>query len=77
MLDDKTLLLIARRKELMTYVLSTMVTVVERDPKAPFLITTTPRCKGEPHSFPWIVPLTFNSCLMLVNIKQGGIKYHF
>ena len=27
------------------------------DPKAPFLIATTPRCRGGHYSFPWIAPL--------------------
>ena len=31
--------------------------VVEGDPKAPFSIATTPRCKGGRYSFPWISPL--------------------
>ena len=34
-----------------------LVTLVEGDPKAPFSIATTPKCKGERYSFPWIVPL--------------------
>ena len=34
-----------------------LVTVVEGDPRAPFSIATTPRCKGGRYSFPWIDPL--------------------
>ena len=34
-----------------------MATIVEGNPKALFLIATTPRCRGERFSFPWIVPL--------------------
>ena len=30
---------------------------VEVDPKPPFSITTTPRCKGGRYSIPWIAPL--------------------
>ena len=33
------------------------VTLVEGDPKAPFSIATTPRCRGGRYSFPWIAPL--------------------
>ena len=33
------------------------VTKVDGDPKAPFSIATTPRCRGGRYSFPWIVPL--------------------
>ena len=34
-----------------------LVTFVESDSKAPFLIATTPRCKREYYSFPLIAPL--------------------
>ena len=43
-------------------------TVVEGDPKAPFSIATTLRCRGGHYSFLSIAPLS---------IKQEGIKYHF
>ena len=34
-----------------------LATIVEGDPKAPFPIATTPRCRGGRFSFPWIAPL--------------------
>ena len=34
-----------------------MVTVVEGDPKAPFSVATTPRCRRRRYSFPCIAPL--------------------
>ena len=34
-----------------------MATIVEGDPKVPFSIATTPRCRGGRYSFPWISPL--------------------
>ena len=34
-----------------------LVTVVEGDPKTPFTIATTPRCRGGRYSFPRIAPL--------------------
>ena len=34
-----------------------LTTVVEGDPKAPFSIATTLKCKGGRYSFPWIAPL--------------------
>ena len=34
-----------------------LATVVEGDQKAPFSIATTPRCRGDRYSFPWIAPL--------------------
>ena len=42
------------------YKLESWLTVVEGDPEAPFSIATTPRCRGEPNSFPWIGPFTFD-----------------
>ena len=30
--------------------------LVEGDPKAPFSIATTPRCRGGRYSFPWTSP---------------------
>ena len=34
-----------------------LATIVEGDPKVPFLIATTPRCRGGHSSIPWIAPL--------------------
>ena len=34
-----------------------LATGVKDDPKAPFSIATTPRCRGERYSIPWIAPL--------------------
>ena len=34
-----------------------LVTVAKGNPKAPFSIATTPRCKGGRYSFSWIAPL--------------------
>ena len=51
-------------------------TVFEDDPKAPFSIALTPRCKGECSSFPWIVSFTLDAYLIMMNDQQGGIKYH-
>ena len=34
-----------------------LATLVEIDPKASFLIATTPKCMGGRYSFPWIAPL--------------------
>ena len=38
-----------------------LATLVEGDPKAPFSIATTPRCRGRRNSIPWIAPLYPNS----------------
>ena len=37
--------------------LNKLATIVEGDPKAPFSIATTPRCRGGRNSIPWIAPL--------------------
>ena len=37
--------------------LETTVIVIEGDPKAPFSIATTPRCRAVRYSFPWIALL--------------------
>ena len=51
------------------------MTGVEGDQKAPFSKATTSRCRGGYYFFPWIFPL--NTYLVLLSVKQGGIKYHF
>ena len=43
---------------------------VEDDQKAPFSVATKPRCRRGRYSFPWI------AYLILLSVKQGGIKYH-
>ena len=52
-----------------------MVTFVEGDLKSPFSIATTLRCRGGHYSIPWIASLYPN--LIMLNVKQDGIKYHF
>ena len=46
------------------------------DPKAPFTIATTPRCRGGCYAFPWIALLYPWSVPIMLCVKQGGIKYH-
>ena len=47
-----------------------LATVVKGDPKAPFLVTTAPMYKGFLH-------FTLDTYLILLSVKQEGIKYHF
>ena len=54
-----------------------LATVVVGDPKAHFSIDTAARCKGGRYSFPWIAPLTLDPYLIMLSVKQRGIKYHF
>ena len=54
-----------------------LATVVEGNPKAPFSIATTPRCRGGCYSFPRWLYFTLDPHLIMLSVKQGGIKYHF
>ena len=42
-----------------------LANVVEDDTKAPFSITTTPRCKGRHNSILWIAPLILDPYLIM------------
>ena len=42
---------------IVSYYSSKLATIVEGDPKAPFSIATTPRCRGGRYSIPRIAPL--------------------
>ena len=55
---------------------SKLVTLVEGDPKAPFSIATTLRCRGRCYSIPWFAPL-YTWFLPYKSVKQGAIKYYF
>ena len=54
-----------------------LATVIEGDRKAPFSIATTSRCREGRCTFPRIAPLYLDTYLILLSVKQGGIKYHF
>ena len=54
-----------------------LATIVEDDPKAPFSIATTPKCRGGRYSFPGLLFFTLDPYLIMLSVKQGGIKYHF
>ena len=51
-----------------------MATVVKGDQKAPFSIATT---QISTLSFPGLLHFTLNPYLIMLSVKQGGIKYHF
>ena len=51
--------------------------VVESNPKAPFSIATTPRCREGTISFPGLTNFTLDPYLIILSVKQGGIKYNF
>ena len=54
-----------------------LATIVEGNPKAPFSIATTPRCRGGRYSFPGLLYFILDPYLIMPSVKQGGIKYHF
>ena len=54
-----------------------LVTLVESDPNDPFSIATTTRCRGGHYSFPGSLHFTLDPYLIMLSVKQGGIKYHF
>ena len=54
-----------------------LVTVTEGNPKAPFPISTTNRCRSGHYAFAWIAPLTLDLNLIMLSVKQSSIKYHF
>ena len=54
-----------------------LATIVKGNPKAPFSIATTPLCRGGRYSFPGLLYFTLDPYLIMLSVKQGGIKYHF
>ena len=40
-------------------------------------IATTPKSKEGCYSFPWSLHFTLDAYLIILSVKQGGIKYHF
>ena len=54
-----------------------LVTRVEGDPKALFSIATTLRCREGTTPFPWLLKFTLDPYLIMLSVKQGGIKYYF
>ena len=54
-----------------------LATIVKGDPKAPFSIATTLRCRGGRYSIPWISPLYPDPYHIILSVKQGDIMNHF
>ena len=58
--------------------ISKLSTGVEGDQKAPFSIATTPRCRrGGATPFLGLLHFTLDPYLIMLSVKQWGIKYHF
>ena len=54
------------------------MTIVEGDLKAPFSISTTPKCRGRVATLlPGFLCFILNTYLIMLSVKQGSIKYHF
>ena len=45
-------------------------------PEGSLFVATTPKCMRGRYSFPWIDLLTLDPCLIMLSVKQGGIKCH-
>ena len=54
-----------------------LATVVKGNPKALFSIATRPRCREGYYGFPGLLHFILVTYLILLSVKQGGIKYHF
>ena len=54
-----------------------MATLVEGDQKAPFSIATTRRYGEDAIPFPALLFFTIDPYLMMLSVKQIGIKNHF
>ena len=58
-------------------IINKLATVIESDPKAPFSIATTSRCRGGVTPFPWLLHFILDPYLIMLNVKQGRTKYYF
>ena len=54
-----------------------LATIVESDLKSLFSRATTPGCGGGATPFPGLLHFTLDTYLIMLSVKQGGIKYHF
>ena len=54
-----------------------LVTEVDGNPKDSLLIATTPTFSGGATLFPGLLHFTLDKYLIMLSVKQGGIKYHF
>ena len=53
------------------------MTVVKGEPKAPFSLVTTLSCWEGASPFPGLLHFTLDTYLIMLSVKQGGIKCHF
>ena len=48
----------------------------EGDPKSPFSIVTTPKCRRRPYSFSWTPPLTLDAYHVILCLVGWGCRIH-
>ena len=53
-----------------------LATAVESDPKALFSIAIYPMYREGATLFPGLLHFTLDTYLIMLSVKQGGIKYH-
>ena len=53
------------------------MTVVEGNPKAPFSVAIPSRWRGVAAHFPRLLHFILVPYLIMLSVKQEGIKYHF
>ena len=53
-----------------------LATLVEDDPNAPFLSATTSQSRVGATLFPGMLNFTLDTYLIMLNVKQRGIKYY-
>ena len=54
-----------------------LVSMGECESKVHFLLPTRPKFSEGRYSFPRIATFTLDPYLIMLSVKQGGIKYHF
>ena len=54
-----------------------LATAVDCDTNIPSLIAATPKCRKGVIPFCGLLHFTLNTYLTKLNVKQGGINYHF
>ena len=54
-----------------------LATFVKGELKAPSSIATKLKCRGGTTQFPGLIHFTLDPYLIVLSVKQGGIKYHF
>ena len=60
-----------------TQIYTSSPAVVKSNTKSSFSIATTLRCTEGCYSFPCVAPLILDLYLIMLSVKQRGIKYHF